>query len=128
MRDKHQVRAIVTRGKRKRRKQLQEEESEREGIFQERMEEDENNSEDDAMFSTIETDEVTHPQFQDPVIQRTLAHKKLMRHQSEDIKITYIIKTVLNNTKMKKQTFLKRTKDSRKIPHTGDKESLDRCG
>ena len=65
------------------------------------MEEGVNENEDDAMFSTIETDEVTHPQFQDPVIQRTLAHKKLMRHQSEDIKISHIIKTVLNNTKMK---------------------------
>ena len=69
------------------------------------MEEDENNSEDDAMFSTIETDEVTHPQFQDPVIQRTLAHKKLMRQQSEDIKITHIIKTVLDNTEMKNWPF-----------------------
>ena len=103
---------MATRGRSERRRQQQEEELERESTFQEHLEEEGN--EDNAMFSTIETDKVIHPQFQDPVIQRTLAHQKLMRKQSEDIKITYIIDTVLNNATMKKLTFLKRTKESRK--------------
>ena len=111
---RHQVRATTTRGRNRRRQRLQEEEAERDGIFQERMEKGGNEDEDDEMFSTIEMDEVTHPQFQDPIIQRTLAHKKLIRHQSDDEKITHIIKEVLKRKERRKLTFLKRTPGSKK--------------
>ena len=69
---------------------------------------------DDESFSTIDTDEVTHPQFQDPVIQRTLAHTKLRKYQSDDIKIANIIEEVLKRQENNKLTFLKRTNGSRK--------------
>ena len=59
-------------------------------------------------------DEVTHPQFQDPIIQRTLKHRKLQRYQADDDKISYIIERVIEKQNRNKRTFLKRPKTNRK--------------
>ena len=111
---RYYVRAATTRGRQKRRQRLREEEAERDEIFQERMENRMTEDEEDGMFETIEMDEVTHPQFQDPVIQRTLAHRKLQHYQSDDEKISHIIEGVLDRQRRKKRTFLKRAQNSRK--------------
>ena len=58
--------------------------------------------------------EVTHPQFQDPIIQRTLTHRKLQRYQADDDKISYIIERVIEKQNRNKRTFLKRPQTSRK--------------
>ena len=67
---RYHVRAAATRGRQRRRQRLREEEIERDEIFQERMENRAIEDQEDGMFETTEMDEVTHPQFQDPIIQR----------------------------------------------------------
>ena len=78
---RYYVRPATTRGRKRRRQRLREEEVERDKIFQDRLENGIIEEGEDSMLNSIEMDEVTHPQFQDPVIQRTLAHRKLQRYQ-----------------------------------------------
>jgi hypothetical protein len=111
---RYYVRPATTRGRKKRRQRLREEETERDQIFRDRIEKEMTEEEEDSMFNSMEMDEVTHPQFQDPVIQRTLAHRKLQRYQADDEKISYIIEGVAERQKRNKRTFLKRPPNSRK--------------
>ena len=91
-----------------------EEEMERNKVFQDRLENGTGEEEEDEMFNSTEMNEVTHPQFQDPIIQRTLAHRKLQRYQADDDKISYIIERVIEKQNRNKRTFLKRPQTSRK--------------
>ena len=66
------------------------------------------------MYTSTEKDEVTHPHLKDPMIQRTLAHRKLVEHQADDTKIMHIMEKVVQRQERHKRTFLKRTAGSRK--------------
>ena len=115
---RHYIRPAATRGQKKIRKRLMEEEIERNKVFQDRLENGTGEEEEDDMFKSTEMNEVNHPQFQDPIIQRTLAHRKLQRYQADDDKISYIIETVKEKQNRNKRTFLKR-------PQTGRKGTLE---
>ena len=111
---RHYVRPASTRGRKRKRQRLLEEDTERNKIFQDKLENGTEEEEEDRMFDSTEMDEVTHPQFQDPIIQRTLKHRKLQRYQADDDKISYIIETVKEKQNRNKRTFLKRPQTSRK--------------
>ena len=70
--------------------------------------------EEDRMYTSTETDNVNDPQFKDPVIQRTLAHRKLIEHQADDVKITHIMKQIMGRQIGEKRIFTNRTEGSMK--------------
>ena len=106
----HQVR--VTRERVRLQQQLQQEELERYIEYGEMI--DDWPLEDNIMYTSTETDEVTHPHFRYPVIQRTLANRKLIEDQADDLKVTHIMKKVIERQARKKRTFTKRAAGSMK--------------
>ena len=53
---------------------------------------DDGDEEGDDPFASNNTDEVTHPQYQDIFIQKALAHRRIEFHQQDGDRITKIVK------------------------------------
>jgi hypothetical protein len=59
----------------------------------------------DPTYVSTDTEDVTHPHYKDTIVQKTLAHKKLMRRQGDDEKLYQTIRETTARQFLNQRTF-----------------------